>query len=253
MTDTLQMLRYDKIDSTNARARRLAAEGDGRNLLILAREQSAGRGRLNRSFYSPADTGLYMTLLYYPDRPISELCGLTCAVALAASLAIEQTCGLSPQIKWVNDLYLDGRKVCGVLCESFGTPRGTAIAIGIGVNLTTRDFPAALQGIAGSLQAAVDPELLARTICENLFPYLQSGDSTLWLEGYRARFMLHGIPVTCMTQGTTFPATVQDVTAEGALIVTTRDGSSHILYAGEVSISATDPSSPYFKSEFGGI
>ena len=253
MTGWLRTLRYEKIDSTNAQARRLAAAGDGQNLLLLAREQSAGRGRMNRSFYSPADTGLYMTLLYYPDRPITALPGLTCAVALAASLAIEQTCSLSPQIKWVNDLYLDGRKVCGVLCESFGTPCGTAIAIGIGINLTTRDFPAALDGIAGSLQAAVDPEVLAISICESLLPYLQSGDSTLWLEGYRARFMLRGVRVNCITPDVTFPALAQDVTAEGALIVTTEDGSSHILYAGEVSISATDPSSPYFKSNFGGI
>ncbi len=253
MADTLRTLHYDIIDSTNAQARRLAAAGDGQNLLLLAREQSAGRGRMNRSFYSPANTGLYMTLLYYPDRPITELPGLTCAVALAASLAIEQTCNLFPQIKWVNDLYLDGRKVCGVLCESFGTPCGTAIAIGIGINLTTRDFPATLSGIAGSLQAAVDPEVLAISICKNLFPYLQSGDSTLWLEGYRARFMLRGVPINCITPDATFPAIAQDVTAQGALIVTTEDGRSHILYAGEVSISATDPASPYFKPNFGGI
>ena len=75
MADTLRTLHYDIIDSTNAQARRLAAAGDGQNLLLLAREQSAGRGRMNRSFYSPANTGLYMTLLYYPARPITELPG----------------------------------------------------------------------------------------------------------------------------------------------------------------------------------
>ena len=161
----LRICRYDVIDSTNTQARRLAGEGDSSPLLIIAREQSAGRGRLGRSFFSPADTGLYMTLLYYPDRSVAELTGLTCAAAWASALAVERLCGISSQIKWVNDLYLGGRKVCGILCESFGTPHGTAIAVGIGINLTTKDFPDALDSIAGSLQSKIDPEVLALRIC----------------------------------------------------------------------------------------
>lgn len=243
----LRICRYDVIDSTNTQARRLAGEGDSSPLLIIAREQSAGRGRLGRSFFSPADTGLYMTLLYYPDRSVAELTGLTCAAAWASVLAVEQLCGISSQIKWVNDLYLGGRKVCGILCESFGTPHGTAIAVGIGINLTTEDFPDNLDGIAGSLQAKIDPEVLALRICEHLLPYLQSGDNALWLDGYRARFMLRGMRVSCITADGTFPATALDVTDEGALKVQTDDGKMHILYAGEVSISATDPSSPFYK------
>lgn len=243
----LHICSYNTIDSTNAQARRLAAKGDGSPALIIAREQSAGRGRLGRSFFSPADTGLYMTLLFYPDRPVAELSGLTCAAAYASALAIEQLCGVFPQIKWVNDLYLGGRKVCGILCESFGTPHGTAIAVGIGVNLTTKDFPCALDGIAGSLQTNIDPQTLAVRICEHLLPYLQGGDNALWLDGYRDRFMLRGMRVNCITPSGTFPATALDITDEGALQVQADDGRVHILYAGEVSISATDPSSPFYK------
>ncbi len=239
---------YDTIDSTNAEARRLAAHGKKENVLIIARAQSAGRGRLNRAFFSPADTGLYMTYLYYPDRPIAELSGLTCAAAWAAATAIEQACGISLCIKWVNDLYLGGKKVGGILCESFGTPHGTAIAIGIGINLTTQDFPDALENIADSLHVSLDPLTLARAICEHLTLYLQSGNNALWQEGYRARFMLRGVRVRCITPELTFPATAQDVTDKGALQVTADDGTMHILYAGEVSISATDPTSPYYKS-----
>lgn len=244
----LRTVHYDTIDSTNAEARRLAGSGEKQNVLIIAREQSAGRGRLNRSFFSPADTGLYMTYLYYPDRPIAALSGLTSATAVAAALAIEQACDRSMRIKWVNDLYLDGKKVCGILCESFGTPHGTAVAIGIGINLTTRDFPESLGSIAVSLHAPIDPCVLAHSICAHLLPYLQSGDNALWLQGYRARFMLRDVRVTCITADGTYPATVQDISDEGALIVTTDDGKTHILYAGEVSISATDPTSPYYKS-----
>ena len=245
--ENLRVVRYDLIDSTNTEARRLAAAGVGENTLLLARAQTAGRGRMGRSFYSPDGTGLYATLLYYPDRPIAELGGLTCATALAAAKAIEQLCGTSPRIKWVNDLYLHDRKVCGILCESFGTERGTAIAVGIGINLTTRDFPAEIHGIAGSLQAKVDPEALARCICSHLLPYLQSGDNALWLDGYRARFLLTGMHVECITAGERFPATVQGIDDTGALLVRADDGTPRTLYAGEVSISATDPSSPFYK------
>ena len=246
--NSLLIYRYDAIDSTNAKARLLAATGERRTALILARAQTAGRGRMGRSFYSPDGTGLYATLLYHPDRPISELFGLTCAAAWASTQAIEQLTGRIVQIKWVNDLYLDGRKVCGILCESFGTPHGTAVAIGIGINLTTQSFPDELDKIAGSLQTSVDPEMLAICIYEHLLPYLQSGDNAVWLQGYRSHFMLRGARVDCITPTATYPATVRDVTESGALIVTADDGITHILYAGEVSIRALNSSSPYHKS-----
>lgn len=231
----LRIVRYDVTDSTNLEAHRLSESGLRQHTLIIADRQTAGRGRTGRCFYSPADTGLYMTLLYYPDRPIAELSGLTCAAAFASALAVEQLCGISPQIKWVNDLYLDGRKVCGILCESFGTPHGRAVAIGIGINLSTKEFPDELSGIAGSLHTAADPEQLALAICNLLIPYLQSGDNTLWLQGYRSRFMLYGVRVNCITSQGTYPATVHDITDEGALMVTTDDGTTHILFAGEVT------------------
>ncbi len=246
--ENLRVVRYDSIDSTNTEARRIAATGTGEHTLIIARAQTAGRGRMGRSFYSPDGTGLYATLLYYPNRPICELGGLTCAVALAAAKAIEQLCGVSPRIKWVNDLYLNNRKVCGILCESFGTEHGTALAIGIGINLTTQDFPAEISGIAGSLQAKIDPQSLALCIYSHLLPYLQSGDNALWLQGYRDRFMLTGMRVECITAQHRFPATVLGIDEGGALLVTADDGTQHILYAGEVSISATDPNSPFYKS-----
>lgn len=244
---SVQTLIYDRIDSTNAQARRIAAD-TRQHALVIAREQTAGRGRMGRTFFSPAGTGLYMTLLAYPDHPISELGGLTCAAAWASALAIEQLTGLQPCIKWVNDLYLDGKKVCGILCESIGTPHGMAVLIGIGINLTTQDFPDALTGIAGSLQAAVDPQALAARICEKLMQYIEHPDNALWLDGYRARFMLSGMRVICITPTERFPATVQGIDDSGALLVTAEGGRERVLHAGEVSIGATDPSSPFYKS-----
>lgn len=237
MDSTFRILHYDCIDSTNSEARRIAAQGAAENTLIIARAQTAGRGRQGRSFYSPDGTGLYATLLYYPDRPITELGGLTCAAALASAMSIEQLCGIYPQIKWVNDLYLDGRKVCGILCESFGTPHGMALAIGIGINLTTQSFPVELDAIAGSLRTPTDPNALAACIYHHLLPFLQSGNNALWLQGYRDRFMLTGRRVECIFPQERFFATVHGIDQNGALIVTRDDGSEHILHAGEISIS----------------
>lgn len=247
MKHALRTQILDRIDSTNAQARRIAAAGDTENTLIIAREQTAGRGRMGRSFYSPADTGLYMTLLCYPDAPLSDLGGLTCAAAWATALAIEELVGATPCIKWVNDLYLHGRKICGILCESVGTPRGTALLVGIGVNLTTRDFPDAIAGVAGSLQATVCPEALATRICLRLLQYVERPDNALWLDGYRARFMLPGMQVTCILPNERFVATVRGISDSGALLVTDNDGHNRELWAGEVSIGAVDPNSPFYK------
>ena len=238
---------FDCLDSTNLQARRIAAAGKRDSTLIIARKQTAGRGRMGRSFYSPADTGLYMTLLCYPDAPLSELTGLTCAAAWATALAIEELSGATPTVKWVNDLYLHGRKICGILCESVGTPHGTAVLVGIGVNLTTRDFPDEISGLAGSLQAEICPEALAARICERLLQYVGHPDNALWLEDYRARFMLLGMPVTCILPTEQFDATVRGISDGGALLVTDALGRERELWAGELSIGATDPASPFYK------
>ena len=239
---------FDRIDSTNLQARRIAAAGERESTLIIAREQTAGRGRMGRSFYSPDGTGLYMTLLCYPEAPLCDLAGLTCAAAWATALAIEELTGATPAIKWVNDLYLHGRKVCGILCESVGTPHGTAVLVGIGVNLTTRDFPDELAGIAGSLQTEITPETLATRICERLLQYVRHPDNALWLDGYRARFMLSGMHVTCILPTERFEATVRGISDSGSLLVTDQGGQDRELWAGEVSIGATDPASPFYKS-----
>ena len=101
---------------------------------------------------------------------------------------------------------------------------------------------------AAAKQAKIDPETLAVRICDHLTPYLQSGDNALWLQGYRDRFLLSGMRVECITAGDRFPATVLGIDDTGALLVTCDDGTQHTLYAGEVSLGATDPNSPFYKS-----
>ena len=140
----------DEIDSTSAEARRWAECGGKAPALFVAERQTAGRGRLGRSFYSPSDTGIYMTLLLEIGEDFPDTAGLTSAAAVAVLRGTDRLTQGKTQIKWVNDILLDGKKICGILAESFLVGDKTYAAIGIGVNVSTKDFPEDIRGIAGS-------------------------------------------------------------------------------------------------------
>ena len=146
---------FDRLDSPNNEGKRRLANGLQKPLLVIAAEQTEGRGRMGRSFYSPADTGLYMSLALYAPEGFSGAVYTTTAAAVATARALETLSSLPVQIKWVNDLYLDGRKICGILTEAvtdFESGLVSGLVIGIGVNLRTPDgeFPEDIQKIAGS-------------------------------------------------------------------------------------------------------
>ena len=133
---------FDLLDSTNLEARRQADRGMSAPALIVASAQSEGRGRLGRSFYSPAHAGLYMSLLLEASDNSADNVRLTTATAVAVAESIDELCGIATEIKWVNDIYLGGRKICGILCESFTSAIGKRYAVvGIGLNLRASDFP----------------------------------------------------------------------------------------------------------------
>ena len=141
---------WEEIDSTNNIAK---SESDADTpALYIARTQTGGRGRLGRSFHSPADTGLYMTVAYTTNRPLSEAVRVTAAAAVAAASAIEALTKITPSVKWVNDLYLHGAKVGGILTEAVTRPDGAhRMVVGLGINLTTATFPEGLRAPATSL------------------------------------------------------------------------------------------------------
>ena len=154
-----EIMVFDEIDSTNDEAKRMLEKDDAADgTCLIANHQSAGRGRQGHSFYSPADTGLYVSMVR-TDREVlhpATLSKLTLAAAVATAEAIEEAVGVSPQIKWVNDLYLNGRKVAGILAEGVLSPDGilTAVVLGIGINVshTPSDFEGEVRDIAASLQ-----------------------------------------------------------------------------------------------------
>ena len=130
---------YDSIDSTNTRAKQLAREGAPHGTVVIAGSQSAGRGRLGRSFSSPPGSGAYLSVIMRPECQASQLMHLTCAAGVAACDALERLCGQRPGIKWINDLILDAKKLGGILTEMSIDPKTAQVqyaVVGIGVNCT---------------------------------------------------------------------------------------------------------------------
>lgn len=163
----MKIVHFATIDSTNAEALRLlesAGQKDAAALrgldqtVIAADEQSAGRGRLKRAFYSPAKTGVYFTAIYVPSKNIEEPALLTASAAVAVCRSLKEFFGADAKIKWVNDVYMSGKKVCGILAEGHLGQDGKidAAAIGIGINIYPSDFPAEIASRAGAVLGGPD-------------------------------------------------------------------------------------------------
>src|SRR5262249_42937116 len=141
---TPTILRFDSIDSTNLEAMRQAKAGAAEGLCIVAREQTRGRGRLDRSWHSPKDAGLYFSIILYPSFKLFRWPLISLAAALAVHDALAKAFGLTVDIKWPNDIVVGDRKLAGILAETVETADGVAVVLGIGINLTSENFPPAL-------------------------------------------------------------------------------------------------------------
>lgn len=200
--------------------------------LIIADKQTAGRGRRGNSFYSPENTGLYMTLLFEASAPIPLI---TPAAAVAVCTVIEKNFGISPKIKWVNDVFLDGKKICGILSECFTVNDKTLIALGIGINLTTEDFPENLPN-AGSLGINCEKEKLAKDIAEFMLDYVDKPDEENVILQYRNRLFVIGRSIEFCENNIRYSATVKDINSQCNLIVELSDKTEKVLSSGEISI-----------------
>ena len=231
---------YETLDSTNQEAKRLLAAGEPCPMLLLTEEQTAGRGRRGRGFYSPAGEGLYMTLALQPRAALSQATLLTAAAAVAVAQAVEALTALACQIKWVNDVYLDGKKLCGILTEASGSFEADALSsvcAGIGVNVRTRDFPEELAGRACSLwPRAVSRNRLAAEIAVRLLNFAADLGAREFLEEYRRRSLVLGKAVTFTRDGGERRALAVGIGENGELIVRYDDGREEALNAGEVRL-----------------
>lgn len=230
---------YDTLESSNWTAKLLALDGAPHGTLVLTAHQSAGRGRLGRVFESPAGKGVYLSVLL---RPAASAQTATIGAAVAVCRAVQELCGLELGIKWVNDLYYQGKKVCGILTEA-GTDLESGrlewLVVGIGLNLTSRpeDWPEELRPIAGSLYpggpAPVSRAALAGAIARELLGLCPAFDC---LDEYRARCFVPGHWVTVCTGTESYAAKAVAIDDAGRLIVAREGGRTEALCHGEVSI-----------------
>ena len=235
--------------STNALVREKANQGRPEGCVIVACEQTDGRGRYGRQFFSPIDSGVYLSLLLRPTAysPQQATC-LTAAAAAAMCQAIEAVTGQQPGIKWVNDIFLHGKKVCGILTEAaVGLETGALdyMVLGAGVNLypPVKGFPEEIQPIAGSVLERSCPEAKNRLVGEFLnrfWDFYTHPECRTYLEDYRSRSLAIGQNVTVLSAGRAVSAYAYGIDDDFRLLVRYENGDTEALSYGEIRIQLAE-------------
>lgn len=242
---------FDEVISTNDICKDRAADKQKEVYIAVTDHQTGGRGRRGRAFYSPAGTGLYMSILLRPSGMSAERSlNFTTMAAAAVSQAIEEVSGKTAGIKWVNDIYMDGRKVCGILTEaSFDLESGTLdyAVVGIGINVHTPEggFPEEISKIAGAVCSegeTIDRNLLAGTVIRNFMRYYNEAcsgpaPSYSYMDEYRKRSIVIGRKIQVLSAGSE-PVNAEAIALDDScrLIVRYEDGTEEALGSGEISI-----------------
>lgn len=233
---------YDTIDSTNTQAKRFYEKHKNDNIdtptLFVANHQSAGKGRLGRTFYSPSHTGLYMSLMLKSNGDFEDIVCMTTATAVCVTDALDSLCDINPKIKWVNDIYVGNKKVCGILCEAVTNPdtqKIDAIIIGIGVNIETDDFPEELKDIATSVGQAINRNELCAKITDNIIDMCSTIGDRKFIEKYKSRSLVLNREITYFENGVEKSATAIDIDSNGGLVIQTESGVK-TLSTGEISV-----------------
>lgn len=234
---------YDCTDSTNLQARHLAQSGAVHGTCVLAGSQSAGKGRMGRSFSSPEGMGVYLSVILRPHCSPEQLMHLTCAAAVAMCSAVEKAAGIRPGIKWINDLVLNQRKLGGILTElSIENGMVDYAIIGIGINCCQQqaDFPEELQTIATSLRIATGkdqaPHVLAAAMIEALWQLKLFEDKAQLLAEYKENCITLGKDVQLLRADQIRYGKAIDLDENGCLLVEFPDGHREFVSSGEASV-----------------
>ena len=260
---SLQFHRFETLDSTNTKAKELAMAGAPHGTVVTAEEQSGGKGRLGRSFFSPKGSGIYLSAVIRPEvigLTVEDTVLVTTAASVAVARAVKTILDLDLNIKWVNDLYLNEKKVCGILAEGVIDPKTNticALVLGVGINYRepSEGFPEELKDIAGALlprdyQSHRDWKVLrdrlTEALAEELFALLPHLADREFLKEYKDRSMVLGKQIRVFPKGASAQhpdlsessplATALDISENGGLIVQYQDGSTETLTTGEISI-----------------
>lgn len=234
---------HKTIGSTNAEAKQLALSGSPQFTVVISEEQTNGRGRLGRSFYSPSGSGIYMSIILKPEMDIESATLITTATSVAVCKGIEETTKASPSIKWINDIYINDRKICGILTEAisnFETGMIESIILGIGINVSTKinDFPDNIKDTAGSISDMenISRNRLIANILNNFYSIYTKLEPGSYIDDYKSRSMLINKPIYYIKNDTKYYATAIDITPTGGLMVKKDDNSIETLTSGEVSV-----------------
>ncbi len=243
---SLPIYAFKTIDSTNNEARKIAIKDSMNQGLVLSEEQTKGRGRMGKTFYSPNQTGIYMSFFLKPNLDMADATLVTTATAVAVCLAIEKLTAKKPQIKWVNDIYLDGTKICGILTEAvsdFESGKIETLIVGIGLNVKEplTGFPDELDTIAGSLISSTETEVINRNrliaeVANQFDAIYQTIEERSFLEDYKKRCFVIGKKITFRERKQEFEAIPIDIDPQGGLVVQMTDGQQRTLSYGEISI-----------------
>jgi BirA family biotin operon repressor/biotin-[acetyl-CoA-carboxylase] ligase len=246
MLATLQptILRFDSIDSTNLEAMRQAKAGATEGLCVVAREQTQGRGRLDRSWQSPKDAGLYFSIVLRPQMELKAWPLITLMAALAVTDALRKACDLRADIKWPNDICAGDLKLCGILAETVETNAGGAVIVGIGINLSSTGLPEELRQQATTLETVTRRRIdgdrvlaeLVTALCDR-YELLQSSDGREHTirEWCASSSYAIGRQVRVSLNDQIFEGTTRGLESDGALRVETNDGGIRIVRAGDVT------------------
>ena len=232
---------YDTIDSTNHQAKAMAKEGAPHGTVLIAGSQTKGRGRLGRTFISPAGAGVYLSVILRPGCAPAELMHLTCAVGVAMCSAVEAVAGIRPGIKWINDLVLNKKKLGGILTELSIDPKTGLVdyaVVGVGINCKQTNFDAELANIATSVAAAgkeVPVDALAAAMVQQLY-LLDLSKKKALMDAYRRDCVILGQQIKIHRGDTVTAATALDVDDDGALIAQLDNGVQVTVQSGEVSV-----------------
>lgn len=235
------------VDSTNNRCKQLAAEGAPAGTVVAANEQTGGRGRLGRSFSSPAGAGVYLSVILRPEAAPGELLHLTCACAAAMCEAVELACGIRPGIKWTNDLVLGNKKLAGILTElaieaESGRVQYAVLGIGINCSQKKEDFPPDVREKACSLEMVLGTPVNRNRLAAEMILALSRLNDTLltgkadWMESYRRDCVTIGKEIAVLRGGGARKGIALSVDEDGGLAVRYENGEEETVSSGEVSV-----------------
>ena len=230
------------VDSTNLQLKREAADGAPEGTVLVAEQQTAGRGRMGRSFVSASGVGIYMSVLLRPDCTPDRLMTLTAQAAVAVRQAIAAVCGTAPDIKWVNDLLIGGKKICGILTElsveaESGRVGYAVVGVGVNCNQPSEAFPPELRSIAGSIYSQTGVRVDRSRLAAEMIRRLSRLPELPWREEYREACVTLGKDVEILRPGNPACAAYALEIGESAeLIVRLPDGTRTAVNSGEVSV-----------------